>query len=158
MTQQDFNKLLGLHRKWLRGEKAGRRAELRGADLSGAKLWHVGLENADLSCSNLTNAILRNSLLNGIKLRRANLFNADLSYCDLRGADLDFSCLPLSYGGLHWKIDKRIFCQIAYHLCSMDIDDPECIEAQNKLLPLANQFHRVMELGEIRTKRRNSWK
>jgi hypothetical protein len=80
---------------------------------------------------------------------RADLRGANLGGADLRGADLDFSVLPLRCGGLHWKIDKRIAAQIAYHLCSMDCDDPEFLAARKALLPLANQFHRVKECGVL---------
>ena len=68
---------------------------------------------------------------------------ADLRWADLRGADLDFSCLSLSCTGLTWKIDRRLWVQIAYHLCSMDVDDKECREARKALLPLANEMHRT---------------
>lgn len=45
------------------------------------------------------------------------------------------------------KIDKRLACQIAYHLCSVECDDPEYIEMRNSILRFANQFHRVDECG-----------
>ena len=76
-------------------------------------------------------------------LRWADLRGADLRRADLRGADLDFSCLSLSCTGLTWKIDRRLWVQIAYHLCSMDVDDKECQEARRALLPLANKMHRI---------------
>jgi hypothetical protein len=85
----------------------------------------------------------KKELLN-FDLRRANLSGADLN-----GADLDFSCLPLRCGGLKWKIDKRIACQLAYHFCSMQCEDPEFIKMRNILLPFANQFHRVNECGAL---------
>jgi uncharacterized protein YjbI with pentapeptide repeats len=87
----------------------------------------------------------------GIKadLREVDLSEVNLRGADLRGADLDFSVLPLRCGGLHWKIDKRIAAQIAYHLCSMECDDPEFLAARKAMLPLANQFHRVNECGVL---------
>ena len=75
---------------------------------------------------------------------RANLCGADL-----RGADLDYGCWPLWCGSLDVTIDKRIFAQLAYHLCRTVCDDPEAQEAQRSLRRIANQFHRVDECGRI---------
>ena len=108
--------------------------DLRGADLRGA-----GLSEADLSGANLS----------GANLRGANLGGANLSEADLRGADLDYSCYPLWCGSLHLKADKRLACQLAYHLCSMQCDDADYIKMRNSILGFANQFHRVDECGEL---------
>jgi hypothetical protein len=83
--------------------------------------------------------------LSDADLSGANLSDADLSGANLSGANLDFSCMPLKCGGLKWRIDKRIACQLAYYLCSMQCDDGEYIRLRNLLLPFANQFHRVDE-------------
>lgn len=82
-------------------------------------------------------------------LRGANLRGANLRGADLRGADLDYSCYPLWCGSLHLKADKRLACQLAYHLCSMQCDDAEYIKMRNSILGFANQFHRVDECGEL---------
>jgi len=103
--------------------------DLRSADLSGADLSGADLSGADLS--------------------GADLSGADLSGADLSGADLDFSCLPLRCGGLKWKIDKRLACQLAYHLCSMQCDDEEYMKMRDSILGFANQFHRVGECGML---------
>ena len=58
-----------------------------------------------------------------------DLREADLCGADLRGADLDYSVWPLWCGALHVKTDKRIMCQLAYHFCAQDCDDPEYIAA-----------------------------
>jgi hypothetical protein len=108
--------------------------DLRSADLEGANLRSADLEGADLRSANL---------------RSANLEGANLRSADLRSADLDFTCMPLKCGGLKWHIDKRIACQLAYHLCSMQCDDEEYIKIRNFALPLANQFHRIKECGEL---------
>ena len=80
---------------------------------------------------------------------RANLRDANLRGADLRGADLDYACWPLWCGSLDVIIDKRIFAQLAYHLCRTVCDDPEVREAQRSLRHIANQFHRVDECGMI---------
>ena len=83
--------------------------------------------------------------LSGANLRGANLSDADLS-----DADLDYSCYPLWCGSLHLKADKRLACQLAYHLCSMQCDDADYIKMRNSILGFANQFHRVDECGELK--------
>lgn len=82
-------------------------------------------------------------------LSDADLSGADLSYANLSGANLDFSCYPLWCGGLRVKTDKRLACQLAYHLCSMQCDDAEFISMRNSILDFANQFHRVEECGRL---------
>ena len=99
----------------------------------------------DLSDVDLSDADLR-----GADLRGANLRGADLRGADLRGADLDYSCYPLWCGSLHLKADKRLACQLAYHLCSMQCDDADYIKMRNSILGFANQFHRVDECGELK--------
>ena len=111
-----------------------RRADLRGANLSWADLSWADLSEADLSEANL---------------RRADLSEANLRRADLSGADLDYSVWPLWCGALHVKTDKRIMCQLAYHFCAQDCDDPEYIAARNAILDFANQFHRVDECGRL---------
>lgn len=104
-----------------------RGADLRGADLRGADLRDANLRDANL-CD-------------------ADLCDANLCGANLCGADIDYACWPLWCGGLHVKIDKRIACQLAYHFCNQDCDDPEYIEACNAILDFANQFHRATECG-----------
>ena len=114
MTQEELNKVLELHKKWLDGDKAGKRAvllganllganlrganlrgatlrgaNLRGADLRGADLIYAkNLRGADLIYANLRGANLNGANLGGADLRYANLREADLRYADLRGANL----------------------------------------------------------------------
>ena len=127
-----------------------RGANLRGADLRGADLRGANLRGADLSGANLRRADLRRADLRGADLRRADLSDANLRGADLRGADLDYSCYPLWCGSLHLKADKRLACQLAYHLCSMQCDDADYIKMRNSILGFANQFHRADECGELK--------
>ena len=87
-------------------------------------------------------------------LRGADLRGASLWEADLRGANLDYSCWPLWCGSLDARVCKRIAAQLAYHFCRLDCDDPEVIAAQNAIIPLANQFHRVTECGKLEPKER----
>lgn len=214
MTQNELDKILENHKKWLNGEDGGSRANLRGANLrganlqvadlrgadlrdvnlwdaalQGAKLWGADLQGANLQGANLRAADLRGADLRAAELRDVNLWGADLrganlwgadlrgaalqvanfmdanfsdvnlggadlrganlQTADLRGADVDYSCWPLGCGSLDVIVDRRIFCQLAYHLCRVIVDDDECKEAQLMLGKLANEFHRADECGRV---------
>ena len=134
--------------------------DLRGADLSNANLSDADLSDADLRGADLRSAGLRGANLRGADLRSAGLSNANLSDANLKGAnlndadlsdaDLDYSCYPLWYGSLHLKANKRLACQLAYHLCSMQCDDADYVKMRNSILGFANQFHRVDKCGELK--------
>ena len=124
--------------------------DLRGANLSDANLSDANLRGANLRRANLRGADLSDANLSDANLSDANLRGADLRGADLRGADLDYSCYPLWCGSLHLKADKRLACQLAYHLCSMQCDDADYIKMRNSILGFANQFHRVDECGELK--------
>ena len=70
---ENINEILKLHKKWIKNEADGIRADLSGADLREANLYGADLYRADLS---------------GADLREADLRGADLRGADLRGADL----------------------------------------------------------------------
>ena len=123
--------------------------DLSGADLSGADLSGANLSGANLSGADLSDADLSGANLSDADLSDADLSGADLRRADLRRANLDFSCYPLWCGGLHVKTDKRIACQLAYHLCSMQCNDEEYIKMRNSILDFANQFHRVGECDTL---------
>ena len=128
--------------------------DLKGADLSGADLKGANLKGADLRGVNLMEANLRdtnliNTDLRGADLRGADLRGANLRGANIKGADLDYSCYPLWCGSLHLKADKRLACQLAYHLCSIQCDDADYIKMRNSILDFANQFHRVCECGKL---------
>ena len=79
----DLKEILEKHKKWLRGDDGGERANLSGANLYGANLsW------ADLSGANLSGANLSWANLYGANLSGANLYGANLSWADLYGANL----------------------------------------------------------------------
>ena len=89
MRQNELDKILELHKKWLNGEKGGNRA-----DLSYANLYNADLREANLTGANLYNADLREANLTGaslsyVNLNCANLYNADLSNANLIGAILE---------------------------------------------------------------------
>ena len=79
----DLKQILELHKKWLNDEDGGKRANLRGANLSGSYLRGADLRGANLSCADL-----RGANLSCADLRCADLSCANLSCADLRGANL----------------------------------------------------------------------
>ena len=152
MEAEKLSKILELHKKWINNEPGGEQANLRGADLRIADLRGADLRIADLRGADLWRADLRGADLRGADLRGADLEGADLEGADLKGANLDYSCWPLWCGSLGVRVCKRIAAQLAYHFCRLVCDDPEVIAAQNALIPLANQFHRVDDCGKIELK------
>jgi len=151
-SECNINEILRKHKLWLNDEDGGERANLQEANLRVADLQGANLRVADLQEANLQGADLQGADLQGADLQGANLQGANLREADLQGANLDYSCWPLWCGSFDVKINKRIAAQLAYHFCRTICDDPEVITAQNALLPLANQFHRVIECGEIKPK------
>ena len=103
----------------------------------------ISLKDADLSEADLSWADLSDTDLSG----------ADLSGADLSGATIDYSCWPLWYGSLDMKIDKRIFCQLLYHVLragkSVDDEEVKNLFSIPEIVKLANQFHRACECGII---------
>jgi hypothetical protein len=153
-------------------------AELSGTDLSGTDLSHANFSHADLSHADLSGADLRHTYvshanlshadLSGADVSGADLSHVDLSYvvlshvdlrgaflinADLTGADIDFACWPLWCGSLNMKIDKKIFCQLLYHVLragkSVDDEEVKNLFSIPEIVKLANQFHRACECGKI---------
>ena len=138
MNAKDLAETLKLHKKWLGGEKEGIRADLSGADLSGADLREADLRGADLREADLSGADLR---------------EADLSGADLSGADIDYAVWPLWCKALNAQIDDRIVRQLLYHTLAA-IDNSIYVSNGLKKTLLteinvcaANGFHRVNECG-----------
>ena len=151
-STEELKTILENHNHWLNEDCENwedMKADLSYADFRGANLSCADLSYANLSGVNLTNADFKGANLSGANLRGANLNGANLNGADLRGANLDHSCYPLSRNSLHIKADKRLACQLAYHLCSLQCDDADYIKMRNSILDFANQFHRVGECGEL---------
>ena len=85
---ENLGEVLEKHRKWLKSEDGGERANLRSADLRHADLSSADLRHADLRSADLRHAGLRSAVLRHADLRHADLRSADLSSADLRHADL----------------------------------------------------------------------
>ena len=133
MSPTKLQSILNKHKLWLNDEEGGERADLSGADLSGADLRFADLRDADL--------------------RGANLSGAVLSCANLSCADIDYSCLPLWCGSLSAHFDDKHVVQIIYHAVKAGLNSKNTTEPVKneleKLINLANQFHRVDKCGRI---------
>ena len=138
MTTEQLSVILAEHAKWL-ADSRGSRADLRMANLRRANLRRANLCGADLCEADLREADLR-----GADLRGADLRGADLCGANLRGANLDYSCWPLWCGSIGVKADRRLFAQLLYHLCSLDVSgadqETQATIAALRALPEATRF------------------
>ncbi len=79
VSPKKLAKILEAHRKWVESEgKEGERADLSGANLSGAYLFRANLQWAPLREANLQGAELWGANLQGANLRGANLQGVNL--------------------------------------------------------------------------------
>jgi hypothetical protein len=93
INEKQLSEILEKHYLWLINPANEGCANLRGADLSNARL-----RDANLSCADLSNAYLRGADLSNANLSNAYLRGADLSNARLRDANL--SCADLSNADL----------------------------------------------------------
>ena len=125
ISKDELNNILEKHTMWLNHEPGGERANLRGADLSGANLRGADLSGANLSLSDLGGANLTGADLRGADLIGADLIWADLTGADLRGANLSGTYLSeanLTEAKLDWPLvcpEKGSF--IGYKKCRYNI-------------------------------------
>ena len=83
MKQQELDKIIADHKKWIVNRTKGKCANLSGANLRGAYL-----SDANLSDANLRGAYLRGAYLSGANLRGAYLSDTNLRGAYLSGAYL----------------------------------------------------------------------
>ena len=154
MTKEKITQILNSHKEYLNGA-GGCCADLIGADLHNSDLSGADLSKADLSKADLREANLSGADLSGADLSGADLSGADLSGADLLGADIDFSCLPLWCGSLSAKFDDKQIKQFMYHIVKAGLSSPNVsdrIKSElEKLIPLANDFHRAIECSIVET-------
>ena len=92
MKPEKLKEIVDKHKKWLRNEEGGTRANLYCADL-----YCANLSGADLSRANLSRADLYCANLSGADLSFANLSGADLSFANLSGAKIELEFLNKFY-------------------------------------------------------------
>ena len=85
ISKEELLAIIERHRKWLRGEDGGVRANLNGASLDGASLDGASLVRANLNGASLDGASLVRANLNGASLDGANLNGANLDGAKLSG-------------------------------------------------------------------------
>ena len=78
-----------------------------------------------------------------------DLIGADLRGADLRGANIDYACWPIWCGGLNVKVDRRIWVQLAYHLCSLDVDDEECKKYRKLYLSTKKEGDKIQKTNNF---------
>jgi len=88
LTQEEIEKRVALHKKWLDSEDGGERASFTHQDLSCKDLSEGLFSQAYFIEAQLKYALLRNANLKGADLVGANLFGALLINANLKGADL----------------------------------------------------------------------
>jgi uncharacterized protein YjbI with pentapeptide repeats len=93
ITQDALNEIVRLHKLWLIGDPAGKKADLSYSDLRGSNLSYSDLRGSDLSYSNLRGSDLRYSDLRGSDLHGSDLRYSNLHGSDLRGSNLSGSDL-----------------------------------------------------------------
>ena len=87
--------ILALHKKWLNEEEGGERADLHGADLDGVCLDNIDFRNANLKCASFRGAVITNS-----DFRSADLYGADFCGAFLQGSD--FASANLKNADFTW--------------------------------------------------------
>ena len=98
MEAIELKTILALHKKWLNEEEGGERADLHGADLD-----HVCLDNVDFRNANLREVSFRNAVITNSDFRGADLYEADFRFAFLQDSDFsaanlkdaDFTCANL---------------------------------------------------------------
>ena len=89
----DLKLILERHKKWLKNDVGGERADLSGANLRGVNFSGACLRGADLSGADLSGADLSGANLRGVNFSGVDLSGADLSGACLRGAELRWANL-----------------------------------------------------------------
>ena len=95
MEMIELKNILALHKKWLNEEEGGEKADLHGADLNGICLDNVDFRNANLKCTSFRGAVITNS-----DFRSADLYGADFRGAFLQGSD--FASANLKNADFTW--------------------------------------------------------
>ena len=82
METNELKNILALHKKWLNEEEGGERADLHGADLDG-----ICLDNVDFRNANLREVSFRDAVITNSDFRGADLYEADFRFAFLQGSD-----------------------------------------------------------------------
>jgi len=95
MKPSELKEILEQHKLWIETNGAeGKRANLKGAIVTGANLYGADLEDTNLTGANLIGANLTDANLEDTNLTGANLTDANLTGTILWGANLTDAILP----------------------------------------------------------------
>ena len=86
MKQEELNKIIKLHKKWLNNEPGGIRANLSNQDLSGLDMYCAIMIYADMRCADMTGANMISAIMTGANISGANMSGADMSGANMTGA------------------------------------------------------------------------
>lgn len=114
-----------------------------GIDFSESRFYDCDINDCKFENCNFSKSNLRHVNFNN---------NNTIKNCNFTGSDIDFSSLTLSCSGLRWKVDESLASQFLYHICSMECNSEDFLELRDKMIPLANKFHRVPECGTLYTR------
>jgi uncharacterized protein YjbI with pentapeptide repeats len=115
LPPDELNDILGDHRRWLESEGTrGRRANLRGCDLSNRDLFGVVLKMAVLKDIDFSYASLRE-----IDFHKAQIFNTDFTGSDLRAVDFTAARLEnVNFQGTN--LYPKYFQKADWRKCTFD--------------------------------------
>lgn len=146
ISQNELNKVLELHKKWLCGEPDGERANLSFEDLCEANLHKANLCNADLVKANLRDA----------NLRGANLYEANLCEADLRGAKnvpfIPMVCPEIgSYVAFKKAEDFIVVFEIPEDALRSSATTRKCRASKAKILRIENLDGSISDIQAVRS-------
>ena len=153
ISQEELNEILKKHKMWLKDKESGKRADLRGVNLSYADLSYVYLKDANLSYADLSGANLWNANLSGTNLYNtdlsgANLWNTDLSGTNLEDADL--SGANLMSANL-WNANLRYSDLRRVDLRNTNLEDANLMSADLRSADLRYANLRNADLRYVKT-------
>lgn len=162
--QNELNKALELHRKWLDNEPDGVKADLDFKDLRYANLYEANLRYAnfygtDLCCANLSYANLRYASLRCANLRGAdlccvNLYEANLYGANLRGAKnipfIPMTCPEIGSYIAFKKADEYIVVlEILGDALRSSATTRECRASKAKVLRIENLDGSISDIQKV---------
>jgi hypothetical protein len=145
ITQEELNRRIELHKKWINDKDGGERLvlidhDLRGVDLSGADLHKADLRGVDLRGSDLRDADLSGANLSGANLIWVDLSGADLRGAYIHGASIDYTSINLACIHTGIKMDIEQIRQLLYTVYMQECEDPEYSKIRSKIAPYVKRW------------------
>ena len=154
MTQEELDKTIQLHQKWLNNDPEGVRANMSGANMRSTNMRDANMSGANMRSTNMRGADMSGANMRDADMRWADMSGADMRDADMSGADIDYITIKLWCGTLRIRIDNRITSQLLYHVLSCvevspDVsDDIKKVLLSPEVVVIANQFHHCKS-GEV---------